>query len=47
MRCGNHAGILEIDEKLKRQEIRCETPRTLMSGDAGLPPYFLFDQLTN
>jgi serine/threonine-protein phosphatase 2A catalytic subunit len=43
MRCGNQAGILELDEKMKRKEIRFETPRTLIAADAGVSPYFLFD----
>jgi len=43
MRCGNQAGILELDEKLERREIRFETPRLLETDNEGVAAYFGFD----
>lgn len=44
MRCGNPAGMLELDENLKRKEIRFETPRTLEDANEDVPAYFRFDE---
>jgi serine/threonine-protein phosphatase 2A catalytic subunit len=43
MRCGNKAGIMELDENCQRREIRFDTPRNLVAHNADLPRYFRFD----
>ncbi|OHT02016.1 Serine/threonine-protein phosphatase 2A catalytic subunit alpha isoform [Tritrichomonas foetus] len=43
MRCGNTAGVLELDEKLRRREIRFVTPRLLDERNDDVPEYFRFD----
>ena len=43
MRCGNIAGVLELDEHLRRKEIRFATPRLLESKNEDIPDYFKFD----
>jgi serine/threonine-protein phosphatase 2A catalytic subunit len=40
MRCQNQAGILELDENLKRKEIRFDTPRNLLDAGGDIPDYF-------
>ena len=41
-RCGNSAGILELDENMKRKEIRFETPSS-QEKSYQLPNYYDFD----
>ena len=42
-RCGNSAGILELDENMKRKEIRFETPKEQSEESDQIPKYFNFD----
>lgn len=42
MRCGNTAGVLELDEKMRRKEIRFFTPRLLDETTEDVPAYFRF-----
>jgi len=42
-RCGNPAGILELDENMKRKEIRFETPRVFAESNDHIPDYYQFD----
>lgn len=42
-RCGNPAGILELDEQLNRKDIRFETPTALENKHDRIPDYFDFD----
>ncbi|EAY01014.1 Serine/threonine protein phosphatase PP2A-2 catalytic subunit, putative [Trichomonas vaginalis G3] len=42
-RCGNSAGILELDENMKRKEIRFETPKEVDEEADQIPKYFSFD----
>lgn len=42
MRCGNPAGILELDENLRRKEIRFDTPRLFTDPNDDIPKYFTY-----
>lgn len=42
LRCGNLAGVLELDEKLRRREIRFATPRLLEDRHEDIPEYYKF-----
>jgi len=44
MRCGNSAGVLEIDEKLRKKNIRFTTPRLLPDNNEEIPEYFRFSE---
>jgi serine/threonine-protein phosphatase 2A catalytic subunit len=45
MRCGNKAGIMELDENCARKEIRFDTPRNIVANANDVPAYFQFDDL--
>lgn len=44
MRCGNSAGVLEVDENLKRREIIFDTPRLLEMNCEDIPKYYSFEE---
>jgi serine/threonine-protein phosphatase 2A catalytic subunit len=44
-RCGNSAGILELDENLKKKEIRFESPKDVDQENDPIPKFFDFDYL--
>jgi serine/threonine-protein phosphatase 2A catalytic subunit len=44
MRCGNKAGIMELDENCARTEIRFGTPRNIAAEAKDIPQYFRFDE---
>lgn len=45
LRCGNTGGVLELDEKMRRKEIRFATPRLLDNSSDEVPSFFQLDSL--
>lgn len=42
MRCGNNAGVIELDEKMRRKEIVFETPRSTSVLCDDVPEFYSF-----
>jgi serine/threonine-protein phosphatase 2A catalytic subunit len=40
MRCGNQAGIMELDENYRKKEIRLDTPRNCVADNLDPLRYF-------
>lgn len=43
MRCANSAGVLELDENMKRKEITFETPRNISPLSDDIPEFYRFN----